>query len=534
MRSLIVVSLLAAAGLCGFHAKTGAYPDAWEDLFPPPFTNAPMIMEGIGCVGGGLCYIPAGDNGVGFQIMQFDGQFNGEFTILNTPEAVGLSVYSTLGAGGSPSEPHGLATGMGIPAGRYNATEWLAPAGLLMAMSIDVRYDTKSGQNVGLYNGLNPESWCYSNDGGMSFSFYQLDSPPLPNPDCMWARYSTFGGANANVVYQTFGNWPNNNNAMAKNSKRFRVDPHAEPAPLHLLPKRVQRGIASEACGYNAGITKSTDGGKTWQAVFSNTADYYFNQIDCVDEVNCVVVGGSFWNATGPTTGGRIYTTHNGGSSWNLVYHSPSNATYTNSLMSVRFSQVNSSEVWVGGAQEINGNPLGVMLKSSDMGNTWQKFETLDYVGEVLDMSFTKDGNAFASAITEFEDSTILRYNANGPAPTTAPPYTGLVSQYVCTDNACSQGCNLTMIPQQTCINVGDGTSAQFRCNMNQDVVINNQYPLSSTCTFVAEQSFFQIGACYVNPNGGTILFQCGSGEEELPMKPRRIVGKPAPIRTKY
>eukprot|EP00742_Colponemidia_sp_Colp-10_P018778 GILJ01021726.1.p1 GENE.GILJ01021726.1~~GILJ01021726.1.p1 ORF type:complete len:422 (-),score=70.64 GILJ01021726.1:216-1481(-) len=421
---------------------------------------------------------------------------------------------------------------MGVPAGYYNASTWLAPAGLLFAMSTDVRFDTKTGQYAGLYNGLNPESWCYSSDGGLSFQFYELGAPPLPNPDCMWARYSSFGGANPNVVYQTFGNWPSNTNSNAKSSKRYRVDPDAEPVPKALLPTRVQRGLDSQNCSYNAGITKSIDGGKTWAAVYANTQDYYFNQIDCVDEENCVVVGGSYWNATGPTTGGRIYTTHNGGSSWNLVYHTPSNATYTNSLLSVRFSKVNSSQVWVGGAQELNGNPLGVMLRSSDMGDTWERFETLDYVAEVVDMTFTSDGNAFAAALTEFQDSTILRYNANGPAPTTAAPYIGLVSQYLCTDNACSQ-CNVSTIPQQSCVNTGDDTSAQFRCQMNQDVVISNQYPLSSTCTFIAEQTFFQIGACYVNPNGGTILYQCGS-TTQAPMTPRKIVGKPAPIRTKY
>ena len=65
-----------------------------------------------------------------------------------------------------------------------------------------------------------------------------------------------------------------------------------------------------------AQIVKTTDGGETWTSVFEDEGNFYLNGIDCLDEDTCVAVGES--DADSPSPGSRIFTTVDGGATWNL------------------------------------------------------------------------------------------------------------------------------------------------------------------------------------------------------------------------
>ena len=62
--------------------------------------------------------------------------------------------------------------------------------------------------------------------------------------------------------------------------------------------------------GWVGAVSKTTDGGQTWEMVY-HTAAYYFNAISCADEDNCIAV------AEGDYAVG--FHTSDGGKTWNKM-----------------------------------------------------------------------------------------------------------------------------------------------------------------------------------------------------------------------
>jgi len=152
------------------------------------------------------------------------------------------------------------------------------------------------------------------------------------------------------------------------------IDSSASSLVKNQRNRRAEKGFhaATQATtGWFGAVSKTTDGGKTWSQVFSSDLEtdyYYFNQIDCSSETNCVVVG------EGENSDGSpyivAYTTVDGGNTWTKTL-----STSDISLMAVKFSS--SSDVWLGGITTSGRQTVGQFWKSTDGGLTFARQQTL-------------------------------------------------------------------------------------------------------------------------------------------------------------
>lgn len=116
---------------------------------------------------------------------------------------------------------------------------------------------------------------------------------------------------------------------------------------------------------WEAQITKSSDGGKTWSSVYSKTGQFYFNGIECTSTSDCCVVAES---GTGQgSTGTFIFCTGDGGSTWQetLIDKDPDS-----SLSDI--APVSDKEFWaVGGEFGAFGPTAAHFYHTLDSGKTW-------------------------------------------------------------------------------------------------------------------------------------------------------------------
>ena len=70
----------------------------------------------------------------------------------------------------------------------------------------------------------------------------------------------------------------------AKMGARVAIESGPRDFPLDDEPAPSGRAPGTRATdGYAAQIVKSTDGGETWTSLFTDTGNFYFNEIDCFD-----------------------------------------------------------------------------------------------------------------------------------------------------------------------------------------------------------------------------------------------------------
>lgn len=115
--------------------------------------------------------------------------------------------------------------------------------------------------------------------------------------------------------------------------------------------------------GFSAQIVKTTDGGGSWNSLFSANDTFYFNEIDCAPGLHqkCCVSGEDGQN-------GLIYCTTDG-TDWKETWSGvgqPGKKVY--SLMGLEF--VGANEVWACGGI-IGLIPVPLFLHSTDGGQTW-------------------------------------------------------------------------------------------------------------------------------------------------------------------
>ncbi len=103
---------------------------------------------------------------------------------------------------------------------------------------------------------------------------------------------------------------------------------------------------------YIAVITKSTDGGATWQVQYQNIGQFYMNDISCADENTCYAAAEGY-SDDGGVDGARMFVTHDGGATWtNQIVDKAAEASV------LRVHAVSAMEAWGGGshAELINGS----------------------------------------------------------------------------------------------------------------------------------------------------------------------------------
>jgi photosystem II stability/assembly factor-like uncharacterized protein len=91
-------------------------------------------------------------------------------------------------------------------------------------------------------------------------------------------------------------------------------------------------------------ITKSTDGGATWQVQYKNIGQFYMNDISCADDNTCYAAAEGY-SDDGGVDGARMFVTHDGGATWtNQIVDNGFEA----SIM--RVHAVSAMEAWAGGS----------------------------------------------------------------------------------------------------------------------------------------------------------------------------------------
>jgi hypothetical protein len=383
----------------------------------------------------------------------------------------------------------------------------------------DIRADLATGMMVLSPNGMGTgNEIVWSTDGGASVTTFQMTGP-LPDGNCSTARYVAI--ASATAWYVTFGNWPESSTRRTSNadgswrkelSARVTVGRdssgklyrHARNVATAKVGSTSSSG-SNNGCGYSAAIMRTTDGGHTWTTPYMSATNFYFNGIDCASPTHCIAVGEGFDEGAAA----HVWMTTDG-STWHEVLHVVGNSSGMFSFASVRFRPGHPQEAWVGGAFQSQTNMMGVLYYTDDGGTTWTMHGELPFIGEVTDISFRADGTGFATAMTQFDDSTILRYTGNGPPQTPAPTWNGNFTQKACTDTACSTGCTTSSFAQGVCLPLNGGGSAIAHCNNGEGILMQDVYILSTTCQGPSVAQPQPLNQCIQASNGGSFETMCG------------------------
>jgi len=155
---------------------------------------------------------------------------------------------------------------------------------------------------------------------------------------------------------------------------------------------------------WQAQVVKTTDGGKTWQTMFYNHSHYYFNQISCGSEDNCVVAAESDSKSS---AGVWLFTTSDGGSTWtNTMYMAGGQY----SVIAVEF--VSPTEVWASGAElgEI-GPKFAYFWHSTNGGGSWTLEGTSIKGVYPMALSFPDSAHGFAVGPNFEDQSSFLSYS---------------------------------------------------------------------------------------------------------------------------
>jgi photosystem II stability/assembly factor-like uncharacterized protein len=216
------------------------------------------------------------------------------------------------------------------------------------------------------------------------------------------------------VIYFTAGNWPRGpplpeqkNWARIDLTSKLRVvRSQASVGPR--IEMTTPPSLAQNLTIYTAELWKSVDGGQTWKNLISSKNKFYFNDIDCVDETHCVLVGEGFANDGSKEPGARIYTT----TDWEHFHlMHMENSTGTESFMTVQ--AISKSEHWVGGTAEL-GSPTSpaFLLHSTDGGASYAN-ENNGIVGQAItDLEFISSTHGYATALNFKQICAVLEYNA--------------------------------------------------------------------------------------------------------------------------
>jgi photosystem II stability/assembly factor-like uncharacterized protein len=259
------------------------------------------------------------------------------------------------------SNTSGIVGGVSLGKGAFSYTatgkSWVPSneAGVLMETS-------QSGQLVlgtgifgltGQWNSVNGVS--FSADGGKTFTRYNI---PLFNTNVQ-ATAGSFPSASTWFVVGGFA--PNNNSSN-----------HATNEKLHFIHRNLairEKRVGSESfrkvefvpakkatnppSGFFTNVVKTTDGGKTWNSVFTSTNF-------AAGDIRFVSTTTGFFVASN-ADGSMVYLTTDGGNTWKMALNAEGY------IMSYA-STPTATDFYIGGA---SGNGGGMIFSSHDGGNTW-------------------------------------------------------------------------------------------------------------------------------------------------------------------
>lgn len=446
MKSAIFLTVLFIVG------ALGATELCWESAFAPGDASLPQIILAVQCVDPTLCFLAGGSNGVGFGVFSYDGKMNGDVEQMQMQNQTLMVV--ALAAGGTKAAPHGGSGGVGFfftPAINYlDGQEW-KPSAIPFEFieEIQAMRSSPDGMHIVALDGVSNGVW-HSTDGAASYSLANVTGlPPLLN--C--SGPGSIAMIDDKTWYMTLGQYPHTNKQFtreADGSMTFRKTRHMEVNSKKGRFQKVAPSVGKEKCvGYAAQIAKTTDGGVTWTAQFTQINTFSWNDLDCTSATTCFAIGSDDSNS-------YVYWTNNGGANWTKVFEIQPQGNTAIFLSAVRY--VNATDIWFGGALQDGAAQTseGVFYYSKDGGKTILQYSMLQpEIAEIMDMSFV-GGEGFATGLTLQQTSMIMRY--------TVQPYYGYFVQQSCILPGCTILCSNNTFPQGMCLGMQGGDSAIVTC----------------------------------------------------------------------
>ena len=500
-------------------ATLAANESQWIDLFHPPFfSDCPIgIITGLSCASDTACFVSGGQPTSGFHVYESTDQHFREVDTLTVDAPVPIDMLLSIGMQDATT---GVVGGIGllIDGTWYtkDGKEFKASKGEVGLLTTQAVYPLGNDHFAFVGEGTEEGSLGgvgYSKDGGEFFIAHKWPTDLGTDPAAT-ARYGAF--PSEDTWFVTGGNWPASTEdkkaAKAagkrhisqrlvvdmKTGKYERVEPHVSP---------------NNDTSYNAVLTKTTDGGKTWKVLKKDSGNYYYNQIDCFSETKCLAVAEGFEADGSASPGLHIHGTDDG-ETWNELYIF--GADKSGSGMAVKM--LSETEAWVAGTYQHSALDNGaVMLHTTDGGKTWDESHVLPDVGDVVAMSFINDTCAYAGAVTIAQDATILALGVSPPPPGPAPVPSDAFEQMQCSDSNCSEGCREGKFQQNSCLQTSSGGSALVNCSADGTVIHTFNYN-SSDCTGDSDARSEATQVCEKSTSGDYF--------ENICPTPKAVVGK--------
>jgi len=251
------------------------------------------------------------------------------------------------------------------------------------------------------------EGCSVSTNYGQHFTFYNVSELQTI------ARYGAF--PSATTWYISAGQWPGgaaareawrrgDGSIMTRQmTKRLHYHYNKESGKYSHSFHTGELDTPANNFEWQAQIVKTADGGKTWQTMFYNHSHYYFNQIACGTENNCVAAAESDSKSS---AGVWLFTTADGGTTWKNTMYMTGNAY---SVVATEF--VSQTEVWAGGCElGAIGPKFAYFWHSTDSGNTWTLIKNVKGVYPIA-TSFADPAHGFAVGPNFEDQSSFLSYS---------------------------------------------------------------------------------------------------------------------------
>jgi photosystem II stability/assembly factor-like uncharacterized protein len=402
----VTVALWLVVALCACQAQMGAAKQ-WSVVAP---SLASMLM-GVSFTDAQTGYVAGGSSGAGALLLQTT---NSGANWTNRADS-GVMFMSVA----SESAEVRAASGLSMLDGRVDhhtqdGVTWAPSQQQLMFTS---SMDSESlGDGVFHFYGQFTAVGAHANGMAVSVNGGQNATLVSYGADTS-ARYGSF--VSPQVGFVAGGQWPETTfykqtRSMTSRflSKHLLQDERGVSA-VHALPAeerevaQASRAVDPAVELWKTVIRKTTDGGRTWSTLVNLTSaaglgGYYPNGLSFVDEQN----GWSAQegNAASGEMHARIQHTSDGGQTWDTQYSCVDCSLF-------RVSMINALNGFaVGGLKASFGfNPL--ILATEDGGQTWTVTSGALSNLYVNDISILANGDAYATAFTPFQTSSVMAYN---------------------------------------------------------------------------------------------------------------------------
>eukprot|EP00004_Rigifila_ramosa_P010388 TRINITY_DN2222_c0_g4_i1.p1 TRINITY_DN2222_c0_g4~~TRINITY_DN2222_c0_g4_i1.p1 ORF type:complete len:386 (-),score=97.77 TRINITY_DN2222_c0_g4_i1:39-1196(-) len=232
-----------------------------------------------------------------------------------------------------------------------------------------------------------------SKDGGQTYEFYDWGIAGPPGYE--WPETPRYGSfLSSQVGFVAGGHWPSDSeiDLLGIKGANYALSQYVRiPVPESQLPQKTQ----AKATGYRAVVAKTVDGGVTWELLYDNESDYYFNQISMANETHgCAVAEGN--NA-------YVLCTYDGGLNWETTL-----TVASASLVAVQF--VDETYAVVGGA-DLQAGITAAFWESYDAGRTWARMPVVDAAFHlVFNMDMESRSVGYAAAINLGNSCSTLKF----------------------------------------------------------------------------------------------------------------------------